>query len=129
MAEEEIVNQSSSTTPKKEENNNGDSNNKENVVDPELLVACFNHRAPIPILITSEFVASSSFAKRSPVSVADWIGDAMEKGMWLNRNYIRRPRNWELQTPSHQSTPGNSGRWLPSPSPLSLLYEVDQLEF
>ncbi|KAF5745747.1 transducin family protein [Tripterygium wilfordii] len=49
-----------------------------------------------------------------------------EKGYVAYRNYIRRPRNWEnLHIPSHQSTPGNSGRWLPSSSPLSHLYEVE----
>ncbi|XP_068648313.1 uncharacterized protein [Aristolochia californica] len=42
------------------------------------------------------------------------------------RNYIRRPRNWEhLLIPSQTSTPGQSGRWVSSPVPLSLLYEVD----
>ncbi|KAI5577350.1 hypothetical protein BDE02_09G106800 [Populus trichocarpa] len=34
------------------------------------------------------------------------------------------PRNWD-NLPSHQSTPGNSGRWLQSTSPLSHLFEVD----
>lgn len=29
------------------------------------------------------------------------------KGYVAYRNYIRRPRNWESQTPSYQSTPGN----------------------
>ncbi|OWM83885.1 hypothetical protein CDL15_Pgr004316 [Punica granatum] len=75
------------------------------------------------------------------------------KGYVAYRNYIRRPRNWEtLQVPSLQSTPGNrfgipppgfradcfdldfssnlinlifNGRWVPSPNPLSLLYEAE----
>ncbi|XP_015892493.1 uncharacterized protein LOC107426743 [Ziziphus jujuba] len=48
------------------------------------------------------------------------------KGYVAYRNYIRRPRNWEsLQIPSLHSTPGNSGQWIPPPSPLSLLYEVE----
>ncbi|XP_034681600.1 WD repeat-containing protein 13 [Vitis riparia] len=48
------------------------------------------------------------------------------KGYVAYRNYIRRPRNWEsLHAPSHSSTPGQSGRWIPSPAPLSLLFEVD----
>ncbi|XP_061957782.1 uncharacterized protein LOC133679256 isoform X2 [Populus nigra] len=46
------------------------------------------------------------------------------KGYVSFRNYIRRPRNWD-SLPSHQSTPGNSGRWLQSTSPLSHLFEVD----
>ncbi|XP_058110469.1 uncharacterized protein LOC131253478 [Magnolia sinica] len=42
------------------------------------------------------------------------------------RNYIRRPRNWEtLVIPSQPSTPGHSGRWAGTPSPLSLLFEVE----
>ncbi|XP_043709473.1 WD repeat-containing protein 13 [Telopea speciosissima] len=48
------------------------------------------------------------------------------KGYVAYRNYIRRPRNWEsLHIPSHPSTPGQSGRWVPSPGPSSLLFEVD----
>lgn len=48
------------------------------------------------------------------------------KGYVAFRNYINRPRNWEsLHVPSHTSTPGQSGRWLSSPGPLSLLFEVD----
>ncbi|KAG6653361.1 WD repeat-containing protein 13-like isoform X1 [Carya illinoinensis] len=47
------------------------------------------------------------------------------KGYVAYRNYISRPRNWEsLQSPL-QGTPGNSGRWVPPPSPYSLLSEVD----
>ncbi|XP_010530815.1 PREDICTED: WD repeat-containing protein 13 [Tarenaya hassleriana] len=48
------------------------------------------------------------------------------KGYVAYRNFISRPRKWEnVQTPSILSSPGNSGRWLPSPSPLSHLYEVE----
>lgn len=48
------------------------------------------------------------------------------KGYVAYRNYISRPRNWEnLQIPSRSSTPGNSGRWMPSPSPVSQLLESD----
>ncbi|KAM3376975.1 WD repeat-containing protein 13 [Capsicum galapagoense] len=48
------------------------------------------------------------------------------KGYAAYRNYINRPRNWEnLQIPSRSSTPGNSGRWIPSPSPVSQLLESD----
>ncbi|KAL2537587.1 Transducin/WD40 repeat-like superfamily protein [Forsythia ovata] len=48
------------------------------------------------------------------------------KGYVAYRNYVNRPRNWEtLQTPSYSSTPGHSGRWVPSPGPLSHLFEVD----
>ncbi|XP_049410535.1 uncharacterized protein LOC125873705 [Solanum stenotomum] len=48
------------------------------------------------------------------------------KGYVAYRNYISRPRNWEtLQIPSRPSTPGNSGRWMPSASPVSQLLESD----
>ncbi|PIN12099.1 hypothetical protein CDL12_15299 [Handroanthus impetiginosus] len=48
------------------------------------------------------------------------------KGYVAYRNYINRPRNWEsLQTPSHSSTPGHSGRWVPSPNPPSPFFEAD----
>ncbi|PON77408.1 Guanine nucleotide-binding protein, beta subunit [Trema orientale] len=48
------------------------------------------------------------------------------KGYVAYHNYIRRPRNWEsMQLPSLNSTPGNSGRWMPPPSPLSLLFEAE----
>lgn len=48
------------------------------------------------------------------------------RGYVAYRNYIRRPRNWEsMHTPSMPSTPGQSGRWAASPTPLSMLYEVD----
>ncbi|KAL7156587.1 hypothetical protein ABFS83_02G019600 [Erythranthe nasuta] len=50
-----------------------------------------------------------------------------EKGYVSYRNYINRPRNWEnVQTPSRSSTPGHSGRWAPSTSPLSpSFFEAD----
>ncbi|MBA0822616.1 hypothetical protein Goarm_019406, partial [Gossypium armourianum] len=48
------------------------------------------------------------------------------KGYVAYRNYIRRPRNWEnSQIPSYPSTPGNSGRWMLTSSPLSRLSEVE----
>ncbi|GAB2291779.1 hypothetical protein Dimus_026032 [Dionaea muscipula] len=48
------------------------------------------------------------------------------KGYVSYRNYINRPRNWEsLLTQSRASTPNQSGRWVSSPAPLSLLFEVD----
>ncbi|KAI4295480.1 hypothetical protein L6164_035525 [Bauhinia variegata] len=48
------------------------------------------------------------------------------KGYVAYRNYICRPRNWESScVPSLQGTPGNSGRWIPPPSPVSRWSEVD----
>ncbi|MCL7038682.1 hypothetical protein MKW94_016396 [Papaver nudicaule] len=54
----------------------------------------------------------------------DWKSNG--KGYVAYRNWICRPRNWEsLHIPSGPSTPGQSGRWVPTPSPLSILLEVD----
>ncbi|GFP85907.1 WD repeat-containing protein 13 [Phtheirospermum japonicum] len=48
------------------------------------------------------------------------------KGYVAYRNYLNRPRNGEsVRTPSISSTPGHSGRWVPSPSPLSPFFEAD----
>ncbi|KNA15463.1 hypothetical protein SOVF_098030 [Spinacia oleracea] len=50
------------------------------------------------------------------------------KGYAAYRNFINRPRNWEsLLLQSQSSTPNQSGRWIASPGPLSLLLEVDSL--
>ncbi|KAK9184459.1 hypothetical protein WN943_024809 [Citrus x changshan-huyou] len=46
------------------------------------LFPCFSRRHLIPIPITSAFDASFSFAKPSLAPVADWIGDAIGRGMW-----------------------------------------------
>ncbi|KAI3809803.1 hypothetical protein L1987_19403 [Smallanthus sonchifolius] len=46
------------------------------------------------------------------------------KGYVAYRNFINRPANWlNSQIPSRGSTPGTSGRWISSPSQLSLLLE------
>ncbi|CAN6905923.1 unnamed protein product [Brassica oleracea] len=48
------------------------------------------------------------------------------KGYVAYRNFISRPRKWEnLRTPSLLSSPGNSGRWLRSPGPLSHQFEAE----
>ncbi|KAH9611628.1 hypothetical protein KSS87_010322 [Heliosperma pusillum] len=48
------------------------------------------------------------------------------KGYVAYRNFINRPRNWEnLLLQSHTSTPNQSGRWIASPAPLSLLFEAE----
>lgn len=48
------------------------------------------------------------------------------KGYVAYRNFIARPRNWEsLLLQSH--SPNQSGRWIGSSGPLSLLLEVDSL--
>ncbi|KAK6946295.1 WD40 repeat [Dillenia turbinata] len=48
------------------------------------------------------------------------------KGYVAYRNFIRRRKNGESSyVPSQSSTPGNSGRWIQSSSPLSYLYDRD----
>ncbi|CAI9294735.1 unnamed protein product [Lactuca saligna] len=56
----------------------------------------------------------------------DWRCNA--KGYVAYRNFINRPDNWlNSQIPSRTSTPGTSGRWVPSPTPsqLSMALEVE----
>ncbi|WOK97129.1 WD repeat-containing protein 13 [Canna indica] len=48
------------------------------------------------------------------------------KGYVAYRSFIRRPRNWEsMAVTSQSSSPGNSGRWAPSPGPQSIMYEAE----
>ncbi|KAD5318275.1 hypothetical protein E3N88_18221 [Mikania micrantha] len=48
------------------------------------------------------------------------------KGYVAYRSFINRPDNWlNSQIPSRTSTPGTSGRWISSPSQLSLALEVE----
>lgn len=55
---------------------------------------------------------------------ADWRCNG--KGYAAYRNYIRKPKNGEnSQVTSHPSTPGHSGRWMSSPSPLLHMFELD----
>ncbi|XWS54958.1 hypothetical protein CRYUN_Cryun10bG0134100 [Craigia yunnanensis] len=99
---------------------------KANVKDPEifscLLQPATSDSDPDYIGIRRFLLArkaESGFHRR-----LDWRCNG--KGYVAYRKYIRRPRNWEsLQIPSHSSTPGNSGRWVLTPSPLSHLFEVE----
>ncbi|KAI3786339.1 hypothetical protein L1987_39946 [Smallanthus sonchifolius] len=48
------------------------------------------------------------------------------KGYAAYRSFINRPDNWlNSQIPSRTSTPGTSGRWISSPSQLSLALEAE----
>lgn len=128
MAEQQSS--STSTSPKEassDDNNKNNKNkeNKENVIDPELF-SCMLQPATAdsdPDYVGVRRLLLFRKAESGVRRRLDWRCNG--KGYVAYRNYIRRPRNWESQTPSYQSTPGNSGRWLPSASPLSLLYEVD----
>ncbi|KAM1002521.1 uncharacterized protein LOC126586671 isoform X2 [Malus sylvestris] len=99
---------------------------KEKNGDPELLICLLQ---PAPADSDPDYIGIRRLLlSRKPQSPfhrrRDWRCNG--KGYVAFRNYIRRPRNWErMQTPSLQTTPGNSGRWILPTSPLSLLYDVE----
>ncbi|RXH99600.1 hypothetical protein DVH24_021402 [Malus domestica] len=113
----------------KKKNNHADGGvppEKEKNGDPELLICLLQ---PAPADSDPDYIGIRRLLlSRKPQSPfhrrLDWRCNG--KGYVAFRNYIRRPRNWEsTQTPSLQTTPGNSGRWIPPPSPRSLLYDVE----
>ena len=90
------------------------------------------HRKSESGAISRRYVSSLSLSLTSHlkacylivVSLKDWRCNG--KGYVAYRNFISRPRKWEnLRTPSLLSSPGNSGRWLPSPAPLSQQFEAE----
>ncbi|KAM1106031.1 hypothetical protein ACFX13_002981 [Malus domestica] len=99
---------------------------KEKNGDPELLICLLQ---PAPADSDPDYIGIRRLLlSRKPQSPfhrrRDWRCNG--KGYVAIRNYIRRPRNLErMQTPSLQTTPGNSGRWILPTSPLSLLYDVE----
>ena len=107
-------------------NTNDDDNKKENSSDPELFCCLLQ---PVtadadPAYIGIRRLLLHRKAEAGIIRRRDWRCNG--KTYVAYRNYISRPRNWEsLRPPSLQSTPGNSGRWIPSPSPLSRWSEVD----
>ncbi|XP_044487861.1 WD repeat-containing protein 13 [Mangifera indica] len=114
-------------TTTEENNKNSDRNNKENVnlKDPELF-SCLLQPASAdsdPGYIGIRRLLLFRKAESGVCSRMDWRCNG--KGYVAYRNYIRRPRNWELQIASLTSTPGNSGRWLQSSNSLSLMFEVE----
>ncbi|KAB2603192.1 WD repeat-containing protein 13-like [Pyrus ussuriensis x Pyrus communis] len=121
--------------PAEEEKNNNNADGgapteeekeKEKNGDPELLICLLQ---PAPADSDPDYIGIRRLLlSRKPQSPfhrrRDWRCNG--KGYVAFRNYIRRPRNWErMQTPSLQTTPGNSGRWILPTSPLSLLYDVE----
>ncbi|XP_004150062.1 WD repeat-containing protein 13 isoform X1 [Cucumis sativus] len=95
-------------------------------VDPELLSCLLQ---PMSIGVDPDYIGIRRLLLYRKAEAAifrrkDWRCNG--KGYVAFRNFIRRPRNWESsRLPSLQSTPGNSGRWVPPQSPLSLLHEVE----
>ncbi|KAG4160539.1 hypothetical protein ERO13_D01G004000v2 [Gossypium hirsutum] len=99
---------------------------KANVKDPEIF-SCLVQPASSDSDLDSVGVRRFLLARKAESGVhrrLDWRCNG--KGYVAYRNYIRRPRNWEnSQIPSYPSTPGNSGRWMLTSSPLSRLSEVE----
>uniref|UniRef100_A0A6N2MR13 Uncharacterized protein n=1 Tax=Salix viminalis TaxID=40686 RepID=A0A6N2MR13_SALVM len=123
---DKINNGSTESNSNGSNNNNNDEENrdKKKNVDPELFSCLLQ---PVTSDSDPDYIGirrlllyrkAESGARRR----LDWRCNG--KGYASYRNYIRRPRNWD-SLPSHQSTPGNSGRLLQSTSPLSHLFEVD----
>ncbi|KAK9942668.1 hypothetical protein M0R45_008321 [Rubus argutus] len=112
----------------KNDDGSGEEKKKKKHSDPDLLMCLLQ---PCPAGSDPEYIGVRRLllSRKSQSSIhrrRDWRCNG--RGYVAFRNYIRRPRNWErdsLRTPSLQTTPGNSGRWIPPPSPVSLLYDVE----
>ncbi|XP_057501923.1 uncharacterized protein LOC130785752 [Actinidia eriantha] len=119
MAEQTIERSSSEDEKKKKKK-------KDDVTDPEFF-SCVLQPSPAdsdPNYIGIRRLLLHRKAQSGVLRRKEWRCNG--KGYVAYRNYINRPRNWEsLHIPSHSSTPGHSGRWISSPSPASLLFEVD----
>ncbi|GFY94979.1 transducin/WD40 repeat-like superfamily protein [Actinidia rufa] len=121
MAEQTIERSSSEDEKKKKKKKK-----KDDVTDPEFF-SCVLQPSPAdsdPNYIGIRRLLLHRKAQSGVIRRKEWRCNG--KGYVAFRNYINRPRNWEsLHIPSHSSTPGHSGRWISSPSPASLLFEVD----
>lgn len=123
MAEPTTIQRSSPDHELKEENIE---KKKDSTANPEFFCCMLQ---PAPANSDPNYIAIRRFllhrkAESGVLRRKDWRCNG--KGYVAYRNYISRPRNWEtLQIPSRSSTPGNSGRWMPSPSPVSQLLESD----
>ncbi|KAK8622272.1 hypothetical protein V6N13_117195 [Hibiscus sabdariffa] len=99
---------------------------KANVKDPQIF-SCLLQPATSDSDPDSLGVRRFLLARKAESGVhrrLDWRCNG--KGYVAYRNYISRPRNWDSsQIPSYSSTPGNSGRWVSTSSPLSHLFEVE----
>ncbi|KAL7206781.1 hypothetical protein ACSBR2_019483 [Camellia fascicularis] len=117
MAEQAIEKSSSEAETKKK---------KEDLTDPEFFSCVLQ---PSPADSDGDYIGIRRLllhrkAQSSVLRRKDWRCNG--KGYVAFRNYINRPRNWEsLHIPSHPSSPGQSGRWISSPGPLSLSFEMD----
>ncbi|CAK8561037.1 unnamed protein product [Lathyrus sativus] len=107
-------------------NNNDDDKKKDKNSDPEHFCCLLQPLTPDadPEYIGIRRLLLHRKAEAGALRRRDWRCNG--KTYVAYRNYISRPRNWEsLRPPSLQTTPGNSGRWIPSASPPSRWSEVD----
>ncbi|KAK7343160.1 hypothetical protein VNO80_26123 [Phaseolus coccineus] len=111
-------------------NDNNEVDNNEKSSDPELFCCLLQ---PVTADADPEYIGVRRLlllrkAEAGIIRRRDWRCN--EKTYVAYRNYISRSRNWERDSsraPSLQSTPGNSGRFFPSPTPHSRWSEVDSL--
>lgn len=110
---------------KEEKNNNGEQDVK---VDPEPFSCLLQ---PLSADSDLDYVGIRRLilfrkAQAGATRRIDWRCNG--KGYVAYRNFISRPRNWEnLLLQSRTSTPNQSGRWIATPAPLSLLFDLDSL--
>ncbi|QCD85530.1 myosin ATPase [Vigna unguiculata] len=111
-------------------NDNNEVNNKDNSSDPESFCCLVQ---PVTADRDPEYIGIRRIlllrkAEAGLIGRRDWRCNG--KTYVAYRNYLSRPRNWERDSsraPSLHSTPGNSGRFFPSPGPHSRWSEVDSL--
>ncbi|KAF7841008.1 WD repeat-containing protein 13 [Senna tora] len=96
--------------------------------DPELFCCVFQ---PATADVDAKYIGIRRLLLRRKAEAGilrriDWRSNG--KGYVAYRSYISRPSDWESsRVHSLQVTPGNSGRWIAPPSPLSRWSEVDSL--
>lgn len=104
---------------------NNEKSKEERSLDPELFSCLLQPSPPDsdPNYIGIRRLLLHQKAKSGVFRREDWRCNG--KGYVAYRNFINRPRNWDsVQTPSHPSTPGDSGRWISSPPSLSHVFDV-----
>ncbi|CAM8990744.1 unnamed protein product [Rhodiola kirilowii] len=108
---------------RKDEEKNGEA-----IVDPELFSCLLQPSGPDA---DGEYVGVRRLllyrkAQAGVYRRNDWRCNG--KGYVAYRNFIKRPKKWENSyLPSLPSTPGQSGRWAPSPLSLSLFLDMESL--
>ncbi|KAJ0798203.1 putative transcription factor WD40-like family [Helianthus annuus] len=126
---DQTIEQCSSEIDQHEENLNQNQNQKKKkdvTEDPETF-SCMLQPCPPdsdPNYIGIRRILLFRKAESGVLRRKDWRCNG--KGYVAYRNFINRPDNWlNSQIPSRTSTPGTSGRWMSSPSQLSLALEAE----